>query len=341
MTARETTMNTWIALMLTLLLAAACGPPKIKRIDLCQTMDLPMAENPPSKGKLETGQTRAVVTHFADREWSTLANGAVSVTEQSLANAGVEIVDRAASKQLVGEVKLAELKGSRKAYKGPEVADNVVVVRVNSADVTGEYVEEQRNDKGKIIMSAQCKLTGTLTGNLRIYAVPEMRAVKLIELNGSATHFESARGQNCERKAPNPTLTRLAGEAALNDVQAELKNFFAPMGYVLERRRCPSEGDAFKLSIGTNSGLKAGDEVGVFTLHLVENPLTHIANLEEEKVASGKVSDQAYANHAWLAGVSAADASRVHLGDYIQVFYKSALGVQARRWFSNTFRGGN
>ncbi len=330
-----------VGLTLVLLLSAACGPPGIKRPDLCETMNLPMAEHPPSKPKLESGQARVVTTHFADREWNTLANSVVSATEHSLAGAGVQIIDRTASKQLVGEVRLAEIKGKRNAYKGPEVADNVIVVRVNSAEVTGEYVEEQRNDKGKVVMPAQCKLIGTLAGNLRVYRIPDMLAVKLIELNGSATHFESARGQSCQVKGTHPKLTRLAGEAALNDVQAELKNFFAPMGYVLEWRKCSSEGDIFKLSIGTNSGLKAGDEVGVYTLHLVDNPLTHVAVLEEERVASGRVSTQAYGNYAWLAGVSSSDASRVHLGDYIQVFYKTALGIQARRWFSNTFRRDN
>ena len=216
------------------------------------------------------------------------------------------------------------------------MADNVVVVHVNSADVTGESVDAVQTDKGKVFVGAQCKYTGIVTGGLRIYRVPDLLVVKLIELHGSQSQSEPARGRNCEPRGDSAVLKRRAGESAIEAAQASLKNLFAPKGYLLERRRCGRD-DVFKVSIGKSGGLDAGDLVDIYTLHLAVNPLTGVGDLEEEKVANGCVSTRVGSNHAWIAGLKSADVSRVHLGDYIQVVYKPPFSVKVREWIRGLF----
>jgi predicted RNA binding protein YcfA (HicA-like mRNA interferase family) len=230
----------------------------------CTLMDFPLAENPPSRQEMTLGQARVLTVHFEKDSLAALANSMVTATERHLSGAGVQVVDRTTSRRLIDEVQLAELKGTRQRYKGPEVADNVVVVRLNSADVTGESVDAVQTDKGKVFVGAQCKYAGIVTGGLRIYRVPDLLVVKLIELRGSQSQSEPARGRNCEARGDSAVLKRRAGESAVEAAQASLKNFFAPKGYLLERRRCGRD-DAFKVSIGRSGGLAAGDLLDIYT----------------------------------------------------------------------------
>jgi hypothetical protein len=271
------------------LLMGGCTGLDIKDITALQDVEIKKSELVPNKEQLASVATKpkVVVDKFREpadqtvRELSSLANLAsamIGATERYLAEAGIEIVNRSEAQELLGEVELAEQqnKVGSGGYKGPQVAQYVIVGRIDSVDTSAKFIEasEYYTKKGeRIYISPKCKYGANVGGKLHIYTVPQLRLAKSVGVQDDATTYENSRGA-CQRNPAGFTaLIRDAGEQAVKGARTEFQNFFAPKGYVIEMR---TDGKHYyiKVTIGSKRGLKKGGTAEIFTKTLQKNPLT-------------------------------------------------------------------
>jgi hypothetical protein len=118
-------------------------------------------------------------------------------------------------------------------------------------------------------------------------------------------------------------MIRLATKDALDDVQAEFLNLFSPKGYVLGKR---GKGDKsiFRISIGTEQGIVAGNKVIIFTERESIHPITKKISYDKIPVVEGTVTGIVTSTEAWVAPEDEDKAKRVRLGDQIEVVHKES-----------------
>jgi hypothetical protein len=316
-----------------LLLMGGCTSLDIKDFDAWQPVDLEKSELAPT----DLANSKFVVANFREppdprvKGISSLANLAslmMGTTEKYLTDAGIEVVSRNDAQKLLGEVQLAEQKGKVGGYKGPVIAQYVIVGHIDSVDTSAEFQEasEYVTKKGeRIYTPPKCKYEANVTGTIRVYTVPKLIIAKSVSMRGTDNTSEDSRG-NCENNPAKLTaLIREAGDEALYDASTKFQNFFAPHGYIIEMRKSPNGKDSIiKVTIGSNRGLKIGKTVEVFTKTLQNNPLTEESTQEERKVTTGRVTNQVGESYAWIMLDEPELANRLKIGDYVKMKFEKS-----------------
>ena len=145
-----------------------------------------------------------------------------------------------------------------------------------------------------------------------------MTVIGTLSFSGTATSSE-----NAERKATAKTyddyLMKVAMERALSDTRVNLKNSMAGKGYVLEKRAFKDK-VIFKISMGTDMGLKHGDKIKFYTKTEEVNDITGTSDLIEEKITDGVVSNILNKKYSWV--IVKENQEKVRLGDIAQLYYK-------------------
>jgi hypothetical protein len=279
-----------------------------------QTVSLLSSDSAPTEAQIAaTGQPKVVLDEFREPkdqrviEISSLANLAstlMATAEKYLTEAGIEVISRKEAKQLLDEVKLAEQTGKVGVggYTGPLIARYVLVGRIDSVDTSATRLS-----------SNKCKEEANVGGTIHIYMVPQLQIAKSVNMRGNATRYG---GGNCQNNPANLTaLIREAGEKAVGDARTKLQNFFAPKGYITEMRQDPT-GKIFsiKVNIGSQLGLKKGNPVEVFSD-------------KEQKITTGKITEQITKSDAWIILDDPEQAKHVKKGYYVKMTFEKGWEI--------------
>lgn len=315
--------TTLLAAFLSSAFLSGCMATKVDLVKF-RDADLKEAEILPSKNQLNHQRTKIVVFEADERavpaaRGTHLGLALSNAVEKALTASGAEIVDRSMAEKLGNELMLAESKGSG-SYDGPEVAQFAIRGKVTAADYGAKYNEASSytDKKGKTHYSpASYDHRADVGGSVSIYELPSLRLVSTLNVSGKATASDPRQGPNA---ATGASLLRSAAESAIEDSAHELKNLFAPKGYVVERRT-NGEDSIFKILIGRAQGVKAEDKVVIYSLRKKVNALTGVEQMEELPVVEAKVSEQVAEGDAWIVPADKEAATRIRLGDFVKIKY--------------------
>lgn len=318
----ETTSGVFFgAIILASCLLSGC----VTKIDKSAYKDADLREGEilPTKAQLKQERAKIVVldtenrlTHSGDQS----AGEQFAVTiEAELNDSATEIVDRSLSKKLNSELKLAEINGVG-SYTGPQVAQYAVRGQINSLDYSvkksSRIISGVFRDKKRMPVHYDHK--ASIGGIIKIYELPSLRLINSISVSGSASEEDTETGKN---QGTGASLLKKAISFAISDKGHDLKNFFAPKGYVVERRVSELQ-SIFKVLMGHAQGAKPGDNIVFYSLKKKKaNAFTGKEQLEEMQVAQGKISDNVEEAESWVIVEDNASADKIMLGDYVKVQY--------------------
>ena len=314
--------------LVTVLMFGGCGA-AIGNLEAYNPVPLQRAEHMPSKEEIKSGKSKIVLFKIDDKGFRAAERANVGqslyveVARQLTQSGTVEILDRKIADRLENEIRLAELN-----QEGTMSDDELSVARfavageISNADFTSRFV--QRNvwydKKGrKHVVPAHYIYTASVSGLIKIYAIPSMRIVKTIEFNDNKSRREHSQFLQSAQQF-DAGLINGAGRDAINAARIDLKNFFAPKGFILSKR---SDGkkNLFQVTLGSQHGLRKGNNVNIYSIKSIPNPLTGEDETEEVVIAKGKVSEKLTANRAWIIVEDENPSNPVHLGDYMKVEY--------------------
>lgn len=322
----------------------SCSP-KIKHFDLYQKQFISKSQFLPDADQVNGKTPKIVVFKFDENnnQVATQANVGLAIAnnvENILTkNKLAELIDRKSTQKLKDEIKLSELNKTG-SFKGPKVADYAISGAISNASFTKKYKSGSNyyNPKTKSFISIppRFEYKSQINGNLKIYELPSMTVMKNIEFVGGAKREENVKhnggfslgainigGTKEEGANRDDNLVRKAAFSAINDIEIELKNALATKGYILEKRQFKKK-NIFKISLGSNHGLKIGDEFVVIGKYEIQNPITQEIEVERRIVAKGKVSDIINPKTSWVI-IDKDKTQKIRLGDIIQMKYKRNL----------------
>ncbi len=310
-----------------LLALAGCATTDVSLSEFRLESSLAPAARLPTEADLSR-QGRAKVVVF-DAEDSNLekarrAQAATTLTraiEEMLGANGAEVIDRSIATKLGQELQLAEVKGVG-GYDGPSLANFAVKATITLADYGSEYVPASSftDKKGKTYHTpASFSHKAVANVSLRVYEIPSLRPVKTLNGRGSKSRSTSDRGSH--DIAAN--MIRAATQDALDDVRAEFLNVFSPKGYVLGKRENGKK-CIFRISIGTEQGIVAGNRVVIFSEQESVHPITRKISYDKIPVVEGTVSGIVTNGEAWIVPEDDDKAKHVRLGDRIEVIHKDS-----------------
>jgi hypothetical protein len=302
-----------------------CSSTKISDLGTYKQVPLQQLERMPSKAALEGGKSRVLVFALEDKKWAG-SGELVSdiVTKELNATNNVVIVDRSLATSLGNELQLAEAKG-RTGYKGQDVADFAITGKVTDTGAGLKFTEASSwtDKEGKSHYNpATCTTSGKAAFSLKIVQLPSLDVVKTLDQDATAS---STQDGSCPYSLSRGAADGIITEAIKNAVQkarTELKNQFAPAGYVVERR-VKEKDSIFKSTLGSKGGAKEG--LAVLFVRSVEdkNALTGAVTNEQVNIAEGVISDQIGESFSFLIVKEKAD--QIKLGEKVKVKFEDSF----------------
>ena len=304
------------------------------KVDLAKFREssLKEAEIMPTKAQLERLRTKIVVFEADDAAANHIRNAGLGLTlsstvEKELAVSGAEIIDRSIANKLGDELRLAESRGSG-SYQGPDVAQFAIRGKISSAEYGAKFNEatsytDKKTGKTSTSPSSYSHSAGVV-GSINVYELPSLRLVSSIKMNGKASANDPKQNANVQIGA---ALLRKATESAVEDSSHELKNLFAPKGYVVEKR-VDGDKNIFKILMGRDQGVKTEDKVVIYSLRRKTNALTGVESVEEVPVAEATVSEHISNDESWASLADKQAAGKIRLGDFVKVKYSEASFLQ-------------
>jgi len=308
---------------------SGCASTGLDNLGTYQKQDLPEAQQMPSKAELKGGKSKVVIFEVQDGNIaeSEQANVGVSMTgelEKYIRDAGAELVDRSLAQKLKKEIRRAEMEGVT-GYEGPPVGDFAVRGKVSQASFGSEFTEARRwtDDDGNVHTSPpECTYTANVTANLEIYSLPSLKTAESFQVEGTVDTSEETRSSNCNGSGQG--LLREAAAEAVQVKRDKLQNFFAPKGFVTERRT-KEDDNVFRVTLGGELGAKEGKEVRIFKVVEEKNDLTGETITEKRKVAEGIITNQVNPGTAWIRVSEPEQAKKVRMGHRVKVHYERGL----------------
>jgi hypothetical protein len=285
--------------------------------------NLKEADVMPSKEQLKQGRIKVVVFEAeGGRATNTqLGEAFAKAVENELEEAGAEIVDRNLATKLKDELKLTESSGAE-SYKGPQVAQYAIRIKVNLAEYDTKYHKEAfwTDKKGDrhIEHLAYNANQANIEGKIYLYELPNLRLVATIDVNENLSVNDPISGRKAQARV---ALLKTAVSTAVSNSGFELKNLIAPKGYVSERRTDGSK-SIFKVLIGRAQGIKQGDKVVIYSLRKETNALTGNEQMKEVSITEGTVSNQINDTASWVIPENTDTSMQVRLGDFVRVKYE-------------------
>ncbi len=344
-------------LILVLFLIFSCSP-TIRNFDNYQKQFLPKSSFLPNKEALENKAPKIVVFPLDENEnqiaiQTTLGNTIANNIENIIGkNRLGEIVDRKAAQKLQKEIALAEMNKSG-IYKGPIIADYAISGAISNAAFTSQYKDgyvymDPRNGQF-ITVPPKYYYTSNVAGNIKIYELPSLSVVETIEFSNEESRSENVRqdgglsvgaiqigGKKQEGASRDDNLVRKSSSEAIENIEVNLKNFFAKKGYILEKR-IDGKKSIFKINLGSLDGIKKGDKFDVITLIESQNPITQENEIERQIIAQGFVSDKIDLKSSWIIIENSEKFDRIRLGDIVKIKYEKKFFDKLNKFFFSLF----
>lgn len=304
------------------LMMSGCSSITVDPSSLRNEMQLPLSASNPSPAGASASK---VVIFEVDTSKSATAKQAEAGApvqfelDRYINEAGAELVDRNLAATLKDEVIRAEMGGAG-VYTGAPVADYAIRTTITQANFGSQFKEQSSwvDKKGKYhVTPASCNYSGAVSITVDVYTVPELKRVKSILGSGSASASEDARNSNCN--GGGAALVRSASKDAVYDIQEELKEFFAPVGYVLNGYEIDGGKFILKTSLTPAFGAQAGKSVYITSV---------TAGGDRYPMGKGKIVEPVVASGAFVL-VDKELISKVSIGDEVRVDHScSFLGCQ-------------
>lgn len=316
--------------MLVSVLLSGCVSSAIKDLNAFQKAPLREAEIMPSKTALAGTKPRVVIFELEDKKGSAAGDQVADAVIKELNDTkNVVIVDRALSGKLEQEITLAETKG-RSGYTGQSVADFAITGKITSAGAGNSYTAPPswKDDKGEThYVAAKCTTSGKIAFTIKVSQLPSLEVVNTFDAEASVSATNDAQYSYCPNisDAAAKGIISAAADAAVQKRHTELKNQFAPTGYVLERRIF-EKSNIFKISLGKSGGAKQDLKAQILHSTIDKNTLTGVTSTEQVKIADGVFSDQIGDSFSFVIISDAASAEKIKLGDLVKVQFEDSFG---------------
>jgi hypothetical protein len=327
-----------------LCLLASCST-TIKNFDKYEKQFAQKTSFMPSAESLKGASPKVVVFEFNENNNEVAKNATLGATvANSVENVLtkdrlIEMVDRSVAEKLKKEITLAEV-NNKGSYKGPKVADYAISGSISNADFSSKYSAASTyfDAKAGRMVSVPAKFTykSNVSGNIKIYELPSLAVIENVEFSGANSRNENVQqkgglsfaglkigGEEVSGAQRDDGLVRSAAQNAVNNAKVSLKNIFAKKGYILEKRTFEDK-TIFKITLGSQDGIKQDDEFEVMGQFEVQNDITGETEVERRIIASGKVADKIDPKTAWVVLNEKEKVSQVRIGDTVKIKYSKS-----------------
>jgi curli biogenesis system outer membrane secretion channel CsgG len=345
-----------LKLFFLLLVFSSCTSLNIKNVDQYQKQFLPSSKFMPSKEQLSGAKPKIVVFDFDvnDNEVAINSNLAQATADKVEAIIGnnllAQIVDRKAANKLQKEIQLIEANKTG-SYKGPIIADYAISGSISNASFVSKYSSgfTYFNYKTGQLTSVPPKYnySSEVSGILKIYELPSLAVIEAVDFSGSDIRSEAAQqegglslgaiqigGKKVEGAKRDDSLVRNAAKEAIENIEIKLKNFFAKKGYILEKR-VKDKKVIFKISLGSEDGIKKGDIFEVFAKYEIQNQITNETEIEKRFISLGKVTSEINAKSAFVIIDDEEKIDSIRLGDQIKMKYQLSASDKIFKFAKN------
>jgi hypothetical protein len=295
-------------------------------MDAFQKTPLREAEIMPSKAALTGAKPRLIVFELEDKKGSGAGDEVADALIKELnVTRNVTIVDRNLAQTLSQEIQLAETKGQTD-YHGQDVADFAITGKITSASAGNSFIAAStyKGNDGKYYTSpARCTTSGKIDFSVKISRVPSLDVVATLSETAIASMSQDGYCPTMNQAQANGIISAAAANA-VQKIRTDLKNQFAPTGYVLERR-VHEKDSIFKISLGKSGGAQQDLKVAVMHATTEKNNLTGTVSTEHVKVADAVISDQLGESYAYIVVADNAAADNIKLGDIAKVQFEESF----------------
>lgn len=289
---------------------------------------LPKSDHMPSKEELAGRRSRVVVLPVkfsGDSSYQTSAiKELAALVENGLLKAPVELVDRALGNKLGDEIVAYEATGQ---YAGGDlnVADVAIMTVVNNVSVGGAFngsVAYTQDGVTKYTPS-YCTYSAKVTGNVRIYQMPDLSILDTFPLEGSQSSNQNSTDSNCRvSTTQSNAVATMASAAAVDGVLHNIQNIFSGSAYVVEYRKREEEHYVL-ISMGTNQSVKPGLKIQFFRKLEIVSPMTGEKTMSQLPYDfSGTVLEGLIESGSAWVRVPEEAQGKLHMGDVAKVHFQ-------------------
>ena len=294
-------------------------------------VSMPESQFMPTPAELTGEQTSVVVLPVKIDSNATFETGAVrqvsSELENGLITAGVEIVDRSLATKLGDEILAYEATGQFSGA-GIDVADVAILPAIHNVGIAKSFTPASNytDDDGKRHYTpAKCDYEATVTGNVKLFELPDLKETEAINMKGTASTSLSISNSSCP--VSQDIAYSLASQASGNSVYnilSEIQKNFSQSGYVMQYRK---RGDLHlvNITLGASQKLKEGQKI-IFATKLSQPDYTTGKNTVSTVYYDfkGVVSDMIDANNAWVIVDEEAEG-QLKKGDIAQTDFEKSF----------------
>ncbi|CAN2043747.1 conserved hypothetical protein [Candidatus Magnetomoraceae bacterium gMMP-1] len=292
-------------------------------IEAFSPINLERSEVMPSQSELRSSRYKVAVL-TSDHNGIKAAENAklgqtVATSIEGLLRGNVELISRERSAKLKREILLAEERGVGD-WEGDSLADYVIYSKITNASLNHKFQEASSwtDDEGKkYYIPPEFTYTANVAGSIKIYKIPEMNVLKVINFDDNAQRYEETRSSRTHRRRDDNLIIKAAKDAIIHQAKFDIINFFSPKGYILRARKKGST-YIFETTLGRDK-VKQGDKVQIFTSKMDRHPLSGKYEKIETIVADGKVSEHTGNSRSWIIVNKQDNGVRVRVGDYVKV----------------------
>lgn len=294
-------------------------------------VEMPESEFMPSQAELVGEQRSVVVLPVKIDSNADFETGAVrqvsSELENGLITAGVEIVDRSLAAKLGDEILAYEATGQFSGA-GIDVADVAILPAIHNVGIAKSFTPASNyvNKDGKRIYTpAKCSYEATVTGNVKLFELPELTETEAFNMRGTASTALSINNSSCP--VSQDIAYSLASQASGNSVYnilSDIQKNFSKSGYVMQYRK-RDDLHLVNITLGTGQKLKEGQKI-IFATKLSQPDYTTGENVISTVVYdfTGVVSDMIDSGSAWVIVDEEAEG-RLKKGDIAKTDFEKSL----------------
>jgi len=231
-----------------------------------------------------------------------------------LASDKVELLDRNLALRLQGALAAYE-RNKGETPKPFQQADYLIISQIDLAASDSEYRQPTTNSKGRVVPGV-CISEGEISGVLKVYDLLENTTVGIEEIGGRERDVDEAAGCRPLSAAETRQLYQKATKKAVGSASDFIRAFFAPRGFVAEKRT-DGKGWAFKVST-RGEAMSEYKTVKIYDRRRAENALTGELETEALSLGTATVTDQSGDDFVWIYVKDRALADRVRLGHLVK-----------------------
>ena len=292
---------------------------------------LQKAMHMPSKKELKNNKaSKIIIMDIDDKNIDTAKHArlgkamTVRINKELAENENVQILKRVSSSNyeqiLNKEIKAAEL--AQEIGEDVGAASYLLTGQISNASYSHEFSEGYYydTDDGRKYVPPEINYKACVQGALKVFSLPELTEKESTGFNNCESYSEQVRSPR-DAKRSNSSLVRKAGNGAMYAASFGLKNFFAKKGYIVEKRE--NDGEVIiRVMLGRRQGAKHNEEVEIFSVESVANPLAGGTSKTDVLIGTGVISQKITAIDSWIVVDELYDGKKLHLGDYVKIKYK-------------------